>query len=203
MRTMNAGFYGRLERYIDEFREANGMAPTIREIENALDIPRSTVSRYLSRMREKGMIEYPSARIINTKEMQITKNETVKVPVLGPVSCGIPRFAQENIEEYVRLPVALFGRGDFFILRAKGDSMIGANIEDGDLVLIRQQSCAEPGQIVVALMEEEATLKRYYPEPSHRRIRLHPENDSMEDIFVSNCVIQGIAVKVLKELEQS
>ena len=79
--------------------------------------------------------------------------------------------------------------------------MINAGIEDGDLVLIRQQSYANEGQIVVALMEDEATLKRYYPEPHKRRIRLHPENDSMRDIYVANCVIQGVAVKVLKDLE--
>ena len=122
-------------------------------------------------------------------------------PILGKVSCGVPKFAEENIEEYVRLPVALFGRGQFFILRANGDSMIEADINDGDLVLIRQQNYADEGQIVVALMDDEATLKRYYPEPENQRIRLHPENCQMDDIFVSDCIIQGVAVKVLKDLE--
>ena len=122
-------------------------------------------------------------------------------PILGKVSCGVPKFAEENIEEYVRLPVALFGRGQFFILRANGDSMIEADINDGDLVLIRQQNYADEGQIVVALMDDEATLKRYYPEPEKQRIRLHPENSRMDDIYVSDCIIQGVAVKVLKDLE--
>lgn len=122
-------------------------------------------------------------------------------PILGKVSCGVPKFAEENIEEYVRLPVALFGRGQFFILRANGDSMIEADINDGDLVLIRQQNYADEGQIVVALMDDEATLKRYYPEPEKQRIRLHPENSQMDDILVSDCIIQGVAVKVLKDLE--
>ena len=122
-------------------------------------------------------------------------------PILGKVSCGVPKFAEENIEEYVRLPVALFGRGQFFILRANGDSMIEADINDGDLVLIRQQNYADEGQIVVALMDDEATLKRYYPEPENQRIRLHPENCQLDDIFVSDCIIQGVAVKVLKDLE--
>ena len=128
------------------------------------------------------------------------KQQTISVPVLGEIACGIPKFAEENIEEYVRLPVALFGHGSFFILRAYGDSMIEAGIEDGDLVLIRQQNTAEEGQIVVALIDDEATLKRFYPEPEKRRIRLHPENAHMNDIFVEKCEIQGVAVKVLKDL---
>ncbi len=130
-----------------------------------------------------------------------TKMQAIRVPVLGRIACGIPKYAEENIEEYIRLPVALFGQGDFFLLRAYGDSMIESGIEDGDLVLIRQQSSADDGQIVVALMEDEATLKRFYPEPSKHRIRLHPENSHMDDIYVDNCEIQGVAVKVLKDLE--
>ena len=74
-------------------------------------------------------------------------------------------------------------------------------IEDGDLVLIRQQNYAERGQIVVALVEDDATLKRYYPDPENNRVRLHPENSRMEDIYVDSCQIQGVAVKVLKDLE--
>ena len=78
--------------------------------------------------------------------------------------------------------------------------MIEAGISDGDLVLVRQQSTAEPGQIVVALIDDEATLKRFYPEPEYHRIRLHPENETMDDIYVENCLVQGVAVKVLKDL---
>ena len=152
-------------------------------------------------MRENGLLDYEGHRNITTRESRMTKTQTVKVAVLGAVSCGVPKFAEENIEEYVRLPVALFGSGEFYILRANGDSMVDAGIEDGDLVLIRQQNYANEGQIVVALMEDEATLKRYYPEPQKRRIRLHPENSSMRDIYVANCIIQGVAVKVLKDLE--
>lgn len=78
--------------------------------------------------------------------------------------------------------------------------MIDADIYDGDLVLIRQQNYADEGQIVVALMEDEATLKRYYPEPESHRVRLHPENEAMNDIYVDDCIIQGVAVKVIKGL---
>ena len=197
----NAELFKKIEEYIDAYKEKNGASPSVREIADELGVNYSTVSRYLKHMRENGMLDYEGHRNITTRESRMTKTQTVKVAVLGAVSCGVPKFAEENIEEYVRLPVALFGSGEFYILRANGDSMIDAGIEDGDLVLIRQQNYANEGQIVVALMEDEATLKRYYPEPQKRRIRLHPENSSMRDIYVANCIIQGVAVKVLKDLE--
>lgn len=201
MRTKNEEYFKMIEAFIDAHKDEHGVAPTVQEIANGIRVPKTTVGRYLSYMREHGMLDYTGHRNIQTKRSQLTKTETVKVPVLGKVSCGVPRFAEENIEEYVRLPVALFGRGQFFILRANGDSMIDADIDDGDLVLIRQQNCADEGQIVVALMDDEATLKRYYPEPEKYRIRLHPENSQMDDIYVSSCIIQGVAVKVLKDLK--
>lgn len=205
MRTKNAKYFILLENFIDGYREKNGVAPSFREIEAGIGISKATVSRYLAFMREQGMIEYEGPRRITTKQAQQIKNETVKVPVLGAVACGIPKFAEENIEEYIRLPAALFGRGDFFILRADGDSMIEANIQDGDLVLIRQQSYADPGNIVVALVDNaEATLKRYYPYPAENRIVLHPENSSLKDIEVDltehSFVIQGVAVKAIKDI---
>ena len=197
----NAELFKQIENYINSYKETNnGASPSVREIADELGVNYSTVSRYLKHMREQGMIDYEGHRNITTEENRKTKTETTKVAILGAVSCGIPKFAEENIGEFVRLPVALFGKGDFFILRANGDSMIEANIDDGDLVVIKQQNYAEPGQIVVALMDDEATLKRYYPEPEKRRVRLHPENSTMRDIIVKNCIIQGVAVKVLKDL---
>jgi len=197
----NPEYLKMLEEFIDEYIEKNHTAPTISEITDGVELPRSTVGRYIAYMREQGVIDYEGHRSITTRQVQKTNSESEKVPVLGSVSCGVPKLAIENIEEYIRLPVALFGRGDFFILRANGDSMIEAGIEDGDLVLIRVQNYADPGQIVVALMDDEATLKRFYPEPEKRRIRLHPENSALKDIYVKECIIQGIAVKVLKDLE--
>ena len=92
----------------------------------------------------------------------------------------------------------MFGEGKHFILRASGNSMIDIGIASGDLVVIKQATCAENGQVVSALVDNEATLKRYYKENGH--IRLHPENSSMEDIIVDDCIIQGIAVKVFKDI---
>lgn len=200
MRTKNPENFKMIEEFINNYTEKNGVSPTVREIHAGTGLAVGTVSRYLSFMRDNGMIDYSGCRNITTREAMITRNESTKVPVLGAISCGVPKFAEENIEEYVRLPIALFGKGDYFILRANGDSMIEANIEHGDLVVVRKQNYAEEGQIVVALMEEEATLKRYYPEPELRRVRLHPENSAMEDIVVRDCIIQGVAVKVIKDL---
>lgn len=200
MRTQNPRLYPKIAEFIDEYRDQYNLAPSVQEVANYLGVSKATASRYLCRMREEGTVTCNGYRSISTLESKENPRPTVKVAVLGQVSCGIPKFAEENIEEYVRLPVALFGRGDFFILRANGDSMIDAGIDDNDLVIVRQQNYADPGQIVVALVENEATLKRYYPEPRNKRIRLHPENKNLEDIYVDDCLIQGVAVKVIKDL---
>lgn len=198
MRSKNPAYFELLIRFIDDYIDNYGRSPSTQEIASGTGLSPATVSRYLSRMREDGIIDYSGHRNIVTKRNSAI--ETNAVSVLGSVSCGIPKFAEENIEEYVKLPVSLFGKGDFFLLRASGNSMIEAGIDNGDLVLVRRQDYAAPGQIVVALMEEEATLKRYYPEPQNGYIRLHPENKDMVDIIVDSCLIQGVAVHVIKEL---
>ncbi len=199
MRSKNQETFIEIEKCINDFSDAYGYAPTVYEIAESTGLSKSTVQRYIAQMREDGAVEYSGHRSITSTK---TKTQSVRVPVLGAISCGIPKFAEENIEEYIRLPVSLFGTGKFFILRAYGDSMIEVGIDDGDLVLIRQQETASAGQIVVALINnEDATLKRYYPEPEKHRVRLHPENSSMDDIYVPDGVIQGVAVKVLKDLE--
>ena len=197
----NPQYLAMLEEFINKYIEQNNASPTITEITDGVGLPRSTVGRYIAYMRDQGVIDYEGHRNITTRLTQKMRNESVRVPILGRVACGVPILAIENIEEYIRLPVTLFGKGDFYILRANGDSMIDAGINDGDLVVIRAQDYASPGQIVVALMEDEATLKRFYPEPEKERIRLHPENEEMDDIYVEGCIIQGVAIKVLKDLE--
>lgn len=200
MRTKNPELYQAIKTYVERHYEKEGRSPTVREIEAGTGITRPTVQRYLTAMRESGEIEYNGIRGIRTMAMSKTDRETASVAMIGAVACGTPIYAEENIQEYYRFPVALLGQGNFFLLRAKGESMINAGIGDGDLVLVRQQNTAEPGQIVVALIDDEATLKRFYPEPENQRIRLHPENETMEDIYVENCLVQGVAVKVLKDL---
>lgn len=202
MRTKNQDNIDAIVAFVNRYIDENDASPSIREIAAATGMGKSNVAKYVAYMREQGKLDASSKhRSIVTKEAAMTRTQTVRVPILGAVSCGLPKLAEENIEEYVRLPVSLFGKGDFFLLRANGDSMIDAGIEHGDLVLIRQQSTADPGQIVVALIgDEEATLKRFYPDYENGLIRLHPENTTMEDIIVDTCIIQGIAVKVIKDL---
>ena len=200
MRKKNPELYQAIKTYVERHYEKEGRSPTVREIEAGTGITRPTVQRYLTAMRESGEIEYNGIRGVRTMVMSKTDRETASVAMIGAVACGPPIYAEENIQEYYRFPVALLGQGNFFLLRAKGESMINAGIGDGDLVLVRRQNTAEPGQIVVALIDDEATLKRFYPEPEKQRIRLHPENETMEDIYVENCLVQGVAVKVLKDL---
>ena len=198
MRSKDKTLMTAIEQFVSSFTDNYGISPTMQEVADGVGVSKATVHRYITQLVEDGVIEFSGWRTMASTK---TKVEANSVPVLGEIACGIPKFAEENIEEYVRLPVALFGRGKFFILRAYGDSMVEAGIEDGDMVLIRQQNTAQEGQIVVALMEDEATLKRFYPEPENNRVRLHPENSHMQDIYVDSCEIQGVAVKVIKDLE--
>ena len=197
MRSKSPEIMTQIKAYVEEFYFENSSSPSIREIARGVGIGSTTVFRYLQEMSEQGMVLYDGEAVTTEKIMKL-KTASVNIPVVGSIACGIPNLAEENIEEYIQLPEAVFGRGRFYILRASGSSMIEVGINDGDLVVIREQCTAEDGNIVVALVGEEATLKRFYKEGDH--IRLHPENRDMDDIIVSDCQIQGVAVKVIKDL---
>ena len=184
--------------FINAFYYEHDKVPSVREIVEGTGIPLSTVHRYLVDMQEKGELSYNGYRSARTKEMSEV-SPIHGIAVLGTVACGPGQEEEQRFVETIRMPETLVEKGDYFALIAKGESMIGAGIEDGDLVLIRQQSTAEYNQIVVALVEDEATLKRFRPKEDH--ICLHPENNRYEDIIVDSCLIQGVAVKVIKDLE--
>lgn len=200
MRSKNVDLMEQIKTFVESYYMVEYQSPSIAKIAKNVGLAKSTTHGYLLEMREIGMLSY-DGKEISTEMTEKIKPNVTRAAVLGSIACGEPRFAEANIEEYVSLPESLFGKGDFYILRAKGDSMIDAGIDDGDLVVIRQQSSADDGQIVVALVDDEATLKRYYRDDKNQRVRLHPENETMEDIFVDNCLIQGIAVKVIKDLQ--
>lgn len=197
MRSKSPEIMTQIKAYVEEFYFENSSSPSIREIARGVGIGSTTVFRYLQEMSERGMVLYDGEAVTTEKIMKL-KTASVNIPVVGSIACGIPNLAEENIEEYIQLPEAVFGRGRFYILRASGSSLIEVGINDGDLVVIREQCTAEDGNIVVALVGEEATLKRFFKEGDH--IRLHPENRDMDDIIVSDCQIQGVAVKVIKDL---
>ena len=206
MKPYKQEYIAKLEQYINSYQQKMGYSPSINDMVHDLDIPKTTVYRYLTHMKEQKILDINGRGKIVKKEMVKQKRETITLPVLGTVSCGIPKFAEENIEEYVQVPTSWFGAGKFFALRADGQSMINAGIDDGNLVIIRKQDYAEFGQIVVALINnEDATLKRYCPKEGGQYIDLVPENDKFKirtvDLSYETILIQGVAVKVLKDLE--
>ena len=163
MQHQNTEYYGYILNYIEDHKNRFGESPSSREIADALGMTKSTVSRYLATMRKNGMLEIESARNIilaKHKPMQ----EIVNAPFVGKVACGLPQYAEENVQELIPLPASYIGKGTFFVLEADGESMIDAGIEPGDLIIVRQQATANPGDIVVALTsttDSTATLKRY------------------------------------------
>lgn len=199
MRRRNVELMNRIIEFTEQYYLENSSSPSVRTIADRFEIGVSTAYRYLLEMDERGLITYDGKRISNDRIEKLNSNSgVIRAAVVGSIACGIPNLAEENVEEYVSLPRSMFGDGEFFILRANGESMIDAGIETGDLVVIRKQASAEDGQIVVALVEDEATLKRLYRDKG--KVRLHPENRAMDDIIVDDCTIQGVAVKVIKDL---
>lgn len=184
---------------INEFFLSHQRTPTITELANTVGRARSNVHSYLREMSRLGMIHYDGKTLETPVTKKVDSNITLS-PILGSIACGEPQYAEEHFEEYVALPTAVFGKGEFFLLRANGDSMIEAGIDPGDLVVVRKQNTAEDGDIIVALVDNETTLKRFYRDERRKCIRLHPENSKMEDIYVRRCYIQGVAENVIKAL---
>ena len=197
MRSKDPEIMKRIVDFVEAYHLDYNSSPSLRVIADGVGIGSTTVYRYLMEMNERGMICYDGKTIRNEK-INKSQRGTIRAAVIGRIACGIPNLAEQHVEGYVNLPESLFGQGSFYILRASGCSMTEAGIDDGDLVVIREQNTAEDGQIVVALVDDEATLKRFFHEGD--RIRLHPENPRMKDIFVTDCRIQGVAVKVIHDL---
>ena len=200
MRIRSAETKERIKKYAEKFFLENRRSPSSGEVAEALGMVKSTVYRYLLEMDEDGMIRYDKGDV-RTGKIDKVSTGIVNMGIIGAVSCGQPMLSEEYVEEYIPLPASLFGKGEFYILRANGESMIDAGINDHDLVIIRKQEEASDGQIVVALVGNETTLKRFYRDKKRNCVRLHPENKAMEDIYVDSCKIQGVAVHVLKKLE--
>ncbi|WP_166510163.1 transcriptional repressor LexA [Desulfallas thermosapovorans] len=181
--------------------ESKGYPPSVREIGQAVGLKSSsTVHGYLRRLEEKGMLRRDPAkpRAIEVIYAQGKPyKEMIPVPVLGRVAAGIPLLALENCENVFPLPVDFVGHGESFMLKVKGDSMIEAGILEGDLVLVRRQPSVENGDIAVALIEEEATIKRFFKENDH--IRLQPENSRLAPILVKEVQILGKVVGLVRK----
>lgn len=200
MRSKDEALMENILKAVDDFFDKFDRTPSIRELGEICGTSHITVSRYLRNMHDRGMLQYIDGEVV-TEKMTKLKSDNVIVPILGSISCGLPLTEEENVESYVRLPTELVGHGDFFFLKANGDSMVDAGIDDGDFVLIRKTTEAKDGDIVVALVDDENTLKRLYHDDIRRKIVLHPENKDYDDIVVDFCQIQGVAVKVLRDLQ--
>ncbi|MDQ0285745.1 repressor LexA [Desulfofundulus luciae] len=186
---------------IKENIRTKGYPPSVREIGQIVGLKSSsTVHNYLKRLEHKGLLrrDPTKPRALELLERTLPFSQPMRmVPLLGRVAAGEPILAVENQEDVFPLPASFTGEGEFFMLTVRGDSMIEAGILDGDLVVVRRQPSADNGDIVVALLEDEATVKRFFRENDH--IRLQPENKAMSPIRVKNPLILGKVVGLLRK----
>ncbi len=200
MRSKSPELMNKICEYAERFYLDNGFSPSLSVIAKGVGICKATVHNYLVAMSEKGIVEYDGKEIHTSATRKLNKANR-RTAIVGSISCGTPANEEENIEEYISLPTAIFGNDDYFILRANGESMINAGIDDNDLVVIKKQETADEGEIVVALVENENTLKRLRFDKKNKNIILQPENEEFDDIVVGgSCNIQGVAKFVIKAL---
>lgn len=201
---------------IEDCIREKGYGPTVREVCHALGLSSpSTVHVHLKALEEKGLIKrdplksrsisltYPlegsSVQASSVPDVvQPSFSKIVNVPLVGDVAAGVPILAEENITDTISLPTDIVGDAPSFLLSVRGESMIEAGINDGDYVVVKEQPVANNGDIVVAIIDDGATVKRFYKEKDH--IRLQPENSSMDPIITMNCSIAGKVVAVFRRL---
>lgn len=182
--------------------QQKGYPPSVREIANAVGLKStSTVHGHLQRLEKRGLLHRDAMK---PRAMEIVgdpnfvRNNSTAVPVVGRVTAGQPILAEENLEDYVAIPDIMLGDGEHFILLVRGDSMIEAGILDGDYIVVKKQAEANNGEIVVAMIDDSATVKRFYKENGH--FRLQPENSSMEPIYTDEVTILGKVISLYRVL---
>ena len=205
MRSKNPELMDQISRYIGDYFRQHHSTPTVREIAAAVNIAPATGYNYLVEMSRRGILSYENGEITDLPKIEKTQTGYFSAPLVGSIRCGDPETQEEQVEMYVSLPEALFGKGEFYLLRAVGDSMIDEGIEDRDLVLIRKQSDCDVGDIVVALDQNgENTLKVYGGiDKRSKKAVLEYANENAypgKRILVSKLVVQGVAKHVIKRL---
>ena len=200
-------------KYIEKEVNANGYPPSVREIGKAVGLKSTaTVHGYIAKLEEKGYVKKESQKgrtlkLLKGGANQSSKNndkpvyngkELVDVPVIGKITAGEPILAFENVTDTFPIPLDFVGNSESFMLVVRGESMIEAGILSGDYILVRKQNTAENGEIVVALIGDEATVKTFYKEKDH--IRLQPENSTMDPIIVPTCEILGKVIGVFRKM---
>lgn len=192
----------KIRDYAEQYYALHGVSPSTTQIAFEINMPRGTVHKYLVDMDERGIISY-NGKDITTELTQNSNVDRSNAPLVGSIRCGTPEEERAEIEEYIALPASIFGYGDFYLLRAKGDSMNLAGIDDGDLIVVEKNVQEKAGDIVVALEEDTAnTLKRLAYDEDREAYYLHPEssNPVYRDIYPRQMSIQGIARHVIKKL---
>lgn len=187
--------------YIKESILKRGYPPSVREICEAVHLKStSSVHSHLETLEKNGYIRRdptkPRTIEITDDSFGLTRRELVNVPLVGSIAAGQPILAEQNIENYFPIPVEMLPNQEVFMLRVKGDSMINAGIFDGDQIIVKQQSTARNGEIVAALVDDSATVKRFYRENGH--YRLQPENDSMDPIIVNEAEVLGVVIGLFR-----
>jgi repressor LexA len=188
--------------YVKRYRGEHGYPPTVRDIGKAIGLTSSsTVHAHLANLEKLGVLRRDPTKP-RAIEVLVDKAKAAVVrgglPVVGQVAAGQPVLAEENIEEYVTVPPIAGGDDGEFVLRVKGDSMKDVGILEGDHVIVRRQDTASDGEIVVALVDDEATVKRFFREPDH--VRLQPENDALKPIRSRDVVVLGRVVGVCRRV---
>ena len=200
MRHKNPEYMNEIIAFVDQYVLRHRRSPSCREISENTPLGRTAVYNYLVAMNESGMIRYDGQTILTPKTGSVLLGLR-KVGIVGSVSCGLPAEANAILDEYLELPVSWVGDEEVYLLYAEGESMIEAGIASGDMVLVRRQETAKDGDIVVAWVDGEGnTLKRFHRDGD--TVVLHPENSAMQDIRVKDCRVQGVAVWVMKNLEE-
>ena len=204
MRSKNPELMKEICTYVSDYYRQRRSSPSVNDIAKAVGIAKTTAYRYLVDMNERGMISY-DGRTIETPQINRCTSGYFSAPIVGSIRCGDPEAEEEFVEEYVSLPESIFGNGEFYLLRAAGDSMVDAGIEEGDLIVIRKQDSASVGDIVVALDEDgQNTLKTFNGiDDESGYALLNYENKSRypgKVIRVRELVVQGVAKHVIKAL---
>ncbi len=190
--------------FIKDWTSKKCYPPTVRDICAGVDLKStSSVHAHLATLERKGYIHRDPSKtraieIIDDSYQMMRREELASIPVVGRVAAGSPILATENIESFFPLPVSIMPDSECFILNVKGESMINAGIFDGDMIFVKQCNTAENGDMVVALIDDSATVKTFYKEKDH--IRLQPENDTMDPIIVDSCIILGKVFAVFRRL---
>ena len=201
MRTKSPETLKAIFNYYESYYAKNNCSPAVSNVQKKIGISPSTAHGYIKVLVEDGRLEQIDTRGYIPISTKVTSSDNI--PQIGSISCGIAITAEENIERYITVPKWFCKtRQKYFFLKASGDSMVGAGISDGDLVLIRQQETAEEGNIVVALTpEKESTLKTLKLDHESGKVILHPENKKYKDMLFPYIEIQGVVEKVIKEYD--